>query len=158
MFLKISQNSWENTCARVSFLNKVFFIKKETVTQLFSCEFCEISKNTFTHGTPLDEVHDIPNQIKNFLSFWGQKMKNVKSARYFARHWILQNWRKYSQVCFLQNDHQAYHTNVSLNAFVQSIILFIVYYYYYYYYFSQNQNLDSIKCLKILIVNYIKLF
>ena len=80
MFLKISQNSWENTCARVSFLNKVFFIKKETVTQLFSCEFCEISKNTFTHGTPLDEVHDIPNQIKNFLSFWGQ-MKNVKSAR-----------------------------------------------------------------------------
>ena len=45
MFLEISQNSQENTCARVSFLIK--FIKKETVAQAFSCEFCEISKNNF---------------------------------------------------------------------------------------------------------------
>ena len=28
------------------------FIKKETLAQLFSCEFCEISKNTFSHRTP----------------------------------------------------------------------------------------------------------
>ena len=41
VFLKISQISQENTCARVS-----FFIK-ETLAQMFSCEFCEISKNTF---------------------------------------------------------------------------------------------------------------
>ena len=27
-------------------------IKKETLTQLFSCEFCEISKNTFSQRTP----------------------------------------------------------------------------------------------------------
>ena len=39
MFLGISQNSQENTCAN--------FIKKETLQQMFSCEFCEISKNTF---------------------------------------------------------------------------------------------------------------
>ena len=45
VFLEISQNSQENTCARVSFLIK--FIKKETLAQVFSCEFCEISKNTF---------------------------------------------------------------------------------------------------------------
>ena len=38
MFLEISQNSQEKTCARVSFL-----IKKE----VFTCEFCKISKNTF---------------------------------------------------------------------------------------------------------------
>ena len=32
------------------------FIKKETMTQVFSCEFCEISKNTlFTEQTPLDD-------------------------------------------------------------------------------------------------------
>ena len=44
VFLEISQNSQENTCARVSFyLN----CKKETLAQVFSCEFCEISKNTF---------------------------------------------------------------------------------------------------------------
>ena len=49
VFLKISSNSQENTCARVSFLLKLQasvcnFIKKETVAQLFSCEFSEIFK------------------------------------------------------------------------------------------------------------------
>ena len=42
VFLEISRNSQENTCTRVSF----YFIKKETLTQVISCEFCEISKNT----------------------------------------------------------------------------------------------------------------
>ena len=37
VFLEISQNSEENTCARVSFLIK----------------FCEISKNIFLQRTPL---------------------------------------------------------------------------------------------------------
>ena len=32
------------------FFNKV---KKETLAQVFSCEFCEISNNTFHHRTPL---------------------------------------------------------------------------------------------------------
>ena len=46
MFLEISQNSQENTCARLSFLIKLQaeacnFIKKETLIQVFSCEFCE---------------------------------------------------------------------------------------------------------------------
>ena len=45
LFLEISQNSQEKTCARVSFLMK--FIKKETLAQVFSYEFCEIFKNTF---------------------------------------------------------------------------------------------------------------
>ena len=58
VFLEISQNSQENTCVRVSFLIKLQawacnFIKKETLTQVFSCEFCEISKNTFSYRTPL---------------------------------------------------------------------------------------------------------
>ena len=49
VFLEIWQNSQENTCARVSLLIKLAcnFIKKETLAQVFSCEFCEISKNTF---------------------------------------------------------------------------------------------------------------
>ena len=29
------------------------FVKQETLAQVFSCEFCEISKNTFLHRTPL---------------------------------------------------------------------------------------------------------
>ena len=28
------------------------FIKKETLVQVFSCEFCDISKNTYSHRTP----------------------------------------------------------------------------------------------------------
>ena len=58
VFLEISQNSQENTCARVSFLIKLQaqaqpcnFTKKETLAQVFSCEFFEISKNTFSYRT-----------------------------------------------------------------------------------------------------------
>ena len=52
MFLEISQNSQENTWVRVSFLIKVQasvcnFIKNKTLAEVFFCEFCEISKNTF---------------------------------------------------------------------------------------------------------------
>ena len=28
------------------------FIKKQTLVHLFSCEFCKISKNTFSYRTP----------------------------------------------------------------------------------------------------------
>ena len=46
--------SQENTCPRVSILisRASNFIKKETLAQVFSCEFCEISKNTFFHRAP----------------------------------------------------------------------------------------------------------
>ena len=41
VFLEISQNWQENISARVSI---------QTGTQMFSCEFCEISKNPFFHS------------------------------------------------------------------------------------------------------------
>ena len=34
------------------------FIKKETLAQVFSCEFFEISKNTFFHRTPLVAAYE----------------------------------------------------------------------------------------------------
>ena len=43
LFLKIPQNSGENTCARSSVLIKSNFIGKETLAQVFFCEF----HNTF---------------------------------------------------------------------------------------------------------------
>ena len=55
LFLKISQISQENTWARDFFLIKLQacnFIKKESLTQVFSREFCEISKNTLFYRTP----------------------------------------------------------------------------------------------------------
>ena len=49
----------ENLCQSL-FLNEVAglrrpatLFKKEALAQVFSCEFCEISKNTFLHRTPL---------------------------------------------------------------------------------------------------------
>ena len=58
VFLEISQNSQENTWTRVSVLIKFqaeawIFIKKETLAQVLSWEFSEISKNSFSHRTPL---------------------------------------------------------------------------------------------------------
>ena len=55
--LTVLQNSQESICARVSFSIKLQakannFIKKETLTQMFSCEFCKISKNIFSYRTP----------------------------------------------------------------------------------------------------------
>ena len=41
MFLEISENSQKNN-----------FTKKETLAQVFSCEFWEISKTTFFHRAP----------------------------------------------------------------------------------------------------------
>ena len=52
LVLKLLQISQKNTCVRVSFLIKLQalvcnFIKKETMPQVFFCEFCKIFKNTF---------------------------------------------------------------------------------------------------------------
>ena len=44
VFLRISKNSQKNTCARVQACN---FIKKETLTQVLSCEVSEIFQNTY---------------------------------------------------------------------------------------------------------------
>ena len=58
VFLKISQNSKGNTCARVSFLIKLQAwgirknIRKETLAQVFSCEFCEFLQKTVFYRTP----------------------------------------------------------------------------------------------------------
>ena len=67
VLLKISQNSQENTCARVSFLIKLQALRPatllKTLAQVLSCEFCEIFKNNFFYRTPLMAASD-----QNYLS------------------------------------------------------------------------------------------
>ena len=78
MFLEISQNSQKNTCARVLFLIKLQteacnFIKKETLTKVFSSEFCEVFKNTFSYRTfpvAASVVNKIFNKMRNGYCFW----------------------------------------------------------------------------------------
>ena len=52
VFLEVLQNSQESNCARVPLPPACNFIEKETLAQVFSCKFCEISKNTFYYRTP----------------------------------------------------------------------------------------------------------
>ena len=50
VFLEISQNSQENTCASC---RPATLLKKESLALVFSCKFCEISQNNFLYRTPL---------------------------------------------------------------------------------------------------------
>ena len=64
VLLEISQNSQENTCASLFFNEVGGWIKKDSPAQVFSCEFCEISKNTFSSRTPLVNAS---KTFKNYL-------------------------------------------------------------------------------------------
>ena len=84
VFLEMSQNSQKNTCARVSFLIKLLascnFIKKETLAQVFSCEFCGVSKHTFFQflRTPLVAA--------SALTIDNQTIKSVSSVELLGIH------------------------------------------------------------------------
>ena len=84
VFLEISQNLQENTCARVYFLIKLQasacnFINKETLEQVFSCESCEISKNPFSYRTPLVAASDL-RMLAEWVSQWSIKFLNVSDG------------------------------------------------------------------------------
>ena len=89
------------------------FIKKETLAQVFSCQFCEISKNTFSYRTPLGECfylhllgefpdHGLLMTLRydlfeftglNFTKFY-QQLRNFyivgqKPLTFFVKHFIL---------------------------------------------------------------------
>ena len=81
VFLKNSQNSEENTCARVSFLIKLQasalnFIKKEALAQVFSREFCKIFKNTFS----TEHLRATALAVRNY-NYWAyfDSLKNKKN-------------------------------------------------------------------------------
>ena len=61
-------NSQENTGVKVSFLIKSF-IKKETLAQVFSCDFCEISRKTFF-------TEHLWTTASNLTSTWMVKQNN----------------------------------------------------------------------------------
>ena len=105
MFLEILQNSYENTCVRVSFLIKK--LKKETLVQVFSSEFCEISTEHLQ--TISSEFINNYLQISDFLD-------SVTGAflwifRNFSEHLFLQNipggcfWQFLSQLSNVCRSH-----------------------------------------------------
>ena len=66
------------------------FIKKDTLAQMFFCEFCEISKNTFYYRTPLVGASDI-----GFYSFKSCHWKIFYKIAVLNQSWTNYNghWR-----------------------------------------------------------------
>ena len=96
VFSEISQNSQENNCTRVSILIKLRvsdlqLIKKETLAKVFSCEFYEISKNTFftehlwksTSGVSPRKIIKVAPQVKK------KSKKNLDTRAFFVKFWDL---------------------------------------------------------------------
>ena len=63
------------------------FIKKETLAQVFSCEFCEISKNTSYKIPPVIASENVIVLLSFFFlkefAFWNQNFKNNLSILLF---------------------------------------------------------------------------
>ena len=67
-FEKIQNYSWISSRIFMFFPEACNFIKKETLAQVFSCEFCEITKNTFSYKTALVATSDKTNVVFIFYN------------------------------------------------------------------------------------------
>ena len=108
MLFEISQNSLK-TCTRVYFFAEACnFIKKETRAQVFFCEFCDISENTFftkhlwaTASAQID-LDKIVNYIsvKSYLRTGNQHY----TGKFLAQFWPRQIKTTLHMVIFLRKD------------------------------------------------------
>ena len=118
MFLNISQNSKENACARVSSLIQLqdwgLQLKKETLAQLFSCEFCEILGTPFLQNTS-SGYFSILIQLKDFNCIKHRRgMKTVSLFAFLKReltfkssHWEL-FCKKGVLMCFFVSEFEVF--------------------------------------------------
>ena len=83
VFLEIWQNSQKNSCVKVYFL--INFIEKETLPQVFSREFCKISKNTFLHWIILVAASVCLIIHLWYLSFY--LMKSMSAFKNAVKKW-----------------------------------------------------------------------
>ena len=95
VFLEISRNSQENTYARVSFLI-------ETLAHVFSCEFCEISENTFFYRTPLVAASERLPLLKRKVSFLTFKYPKFTMTEWFYHVTCFTNALKSSNIKVMQ--------------------------------------------------------
>ena len=91
VFLEISQNSKENNCAR-----------KITLSLLFSCRFCEITKNAFSYWTP----PVAPSNYYRYLSFFSHKTIAFLPFKFDRMKFLVRNFcskseqiRRKLQIC-----------------------------------------------------------
>ena len=123
VFLEISQNSQENICPESLFLItlQVFFCYR-----FFSCEFCEISKRTFFHRTPLVPASDesqpdliilllMSSSFKWTMFFWhwsNMKILVICLSFYWCTYWC----KKVNQkiLLFHKNQRPIYHSPIKI--------------------------------------------
>ena len=146
VFWEISQNSQKNPCARVSFSTKLQasnFIRKETLAQVFSCEFCEISKNTFSYRTPpvaasVKATHTNNKINSNYL---GDKLflKNVYIIKVLA-HWCVQVYMSFFTIWTVQSavtcESGRAASRKSVYFGISKLILYFPYFMYHVLYYS----------------------
>ena len=155
VFLEISQNSQENTCARVSFLIKLKtsacnFIKKETLAQVFSCEFCEISNNTlFT-----EHLWTTASAFRKRYSYFTQlKLESANSAT------ITYGLKKYENI---SNRKKLYNVLIAVifsyagkdsiyhdsNTKIQLLSIFSLFHSYF------KLTVESFRCINFCLANF----
>ena len=105
MFCKIDvlKNFAKSTCAKASFL--INFIKKETLAQVLSCEFCEIFKNIYFYRTPLVAASGVKESKK--------KVQNLL--------WV-NSWYSWRHVCYFFGSFFSFHLNSAIYSFRFEII------------------------------------
>ena len=69
VFLEVSQNSQKSPVPECN------FIEKETLAEVFSCEFCEISKNIFYYRTLLVAASSFQDRV--FSSSWHYSIYSI---------------------------------------------------------------------------------
>ena len=92
VFLKFSQNSQEIYSHQIHSHPELRpqdcnFIKKETLAQVFSCEFYEISKKTLLHRPPLVTASEFERPIRpDFIKFSAKT--NIEYTFFFYKQSI----------------------------------------------------------------------
>ena len=106
VFLGVSQNLQENTCARASFLIKLqdeacIYIKEGTLAQVFSCEFCEISWNVFfiEHLWATVSTYFFFIEITDFLHYFQNDVRFQEQPQEVFYKKVFRNICKKAPVC-----------------------------------------------------------
>ena len=92
------------TLAQESLFNKVAglrpatLFKKETLAQVFSCEFCEILKNTFFDRTSLVAASEFVSIFMLFTGFYNITKLQMPLTKTLQSSFVLHVWQRMQQV------------------------------------------------------------
>ena len=117
VFLEISQKFAGKHLCQSLYFNKVAdlagnFIKIETLVQVFSCEFCEICKNTFSYRLPPVAASAAYNFIKKeipakmFFCEFGKISKNMfwqSTPGWVLLKFICEFWEVFQSISFIEH-------------------------------------------------------